>query len=91
MMLIKTRAPAHQVALSNMLLAADERASPSALTLALTVRTYERLGAQAIFLEDQVSPKRCGHLAGKRIVPVERMVTKVRAAALGVSEAGRSG
>jgi 2-methylisocitrate lyase-like PEP mutase family enzyme len=46
-----------------------------------TVRTYERLGAQAIFLEDQVSPKRCGHLAGKRIVSADRMVTKIRAAA----------
>jgi 2-methylisocitrate lyase-like PEP mutase family enzyme len=46
-----------------------------------TVRTYEGLGAQAIFLEDQVSPKRCGHLVGKRIVSADRMVTKIRAAA----------
>ena len=46
-----------------------------------TVRTYERLGAQAIFLEDQVSPKRCGHLAGKRIVSAAQMETKLRAAA----------
>jgi 2,3-dimethylmalate lyase len=52
-----------------------------AKNVAHTVRTYERLGAQAIFLEDQVSPKRCGHLAGKRIVSAERMVTKIRAAA----------
>ena len=36
-----------------------------AKNVAHTVRTYERLGAQAIFLEDQVSPKRCGHLAGQ--------------------------
>jgi len=52
-----------------------------AKNVAHTVRTYERLGVQAIFLEDQVSPKRCGHLAGKRIVSAERMVTKIRAAA----------
>jgi 2-methylisocitrate lyase-like PEP mutase family enzyme len=52
-----------------------------AKNVAHTVRTYERLGAQAIFLEDQVSPKRCGHLAGKRIVSPERMVIKIRAAA----------
>jgi 2,3-dimethylmalate lyase len=45
-----------------------------------TVRTYERLGVQAIFLEDQVSPKRCGHLAGKRIVPAPQMEAKIRAA-----------
>jgi 2,3-dimethylmalate lyase len=52
-----------------------------AKNVAHTVRTYERLGAQAIFLEDQVSPKRCGHLAGKRIVSAERMMTKIGAAA----------
>lgn len=49
--------------------------------IANTVRTYERLGVQAIFLEDQVSPKRCGHLAGKRIVSSASMETKIRAAA----------
>jgi len=46
-----------------------------------TVRTYERLGASAMFLEDQVMPKRCGHMAGKDVVPVEVMETKLRAAA----------
>ena len=51
-----------------------------AKNVANTVRTYERLGVQAIFLEDQVSPKRCGHLAGKRIVSAARMETKIRAA-----------
>jgi 2-methylisocitrate lyase-like PEP mutase family enzyme len=45
-----------------------------------TVRGYEALGAAAIFLEDQTSPKRCGHMAGKSVVPVEQMVAKVRAA-----------
>ena len=51
-----------------------------AKNVAHTIRTYERMGVQAVFMEDQVSPKRCGHLAGKRIVSAERMETKLRAA-----------
>lgn len=45
-----------------------------------TVQTYERMGAAALMLEDQTWPKRCGHLAGKSVVPVETMEAKVRAA-----------
>ena len=45
-----------------------------------TVHTYERMGAAALMLEDQTWPKRCGHLAGKNVVPVEVMEAKVRAA-----------
>lgn len=45
-----------------------------------TVRTYERLGAAALFLEDQVAPKRCGHFGGKDVVPTEVMEGKIRAA-----------
>ncbi|HWE46687.1 MAG TPA: isocitrate lyase/PEP mutase family protein [Caulobacteraceae bacterium] len=45
-----------------------------------TVRGYEALGASAIFIEDQTSPKRCGHMAGKSVVPMEAMVSKVKAA-----------
>lgn len=45
-----------------------------------TIRGYEALGASAIFIEDQTSPKRCGHMAGKSVVPLEDMVGKVRAA-----------
>jgi carboxyvinyl-carboxyphosphonate phosphorylmutase len=44
-----------------------------------TVRDYERAGVAGIHLEDQVMPKRCGHLSGKMLVPVEEMVAKVRA------------
>jgi 2-methylisocitrate lyase-like PEP mutase family enzyme len=44
------------------------------------VHTYERLGAQAIMFEDQVAPKRCGHIAGKDVIPVERMEANIRAA-----------
>src|SRR4051794_34662703 len=45
-----------------------------------TVRGYESMGVSAIFFEDQRAPKRCGHLAGKHVVPVEIIVSKVRAA-----------
>lgn len=45
------------------------------------VQSFERLGAQAVFFEDQVSPKRCGHIAGKVLVPVADMTAKIRAAA----------
>jgi 2-methylisocitrate lyase-like PEP mutase family enzyme len=46
-----------------------------------TVQTYERMGVAALLLEDQVAPKRCGHMAGKAVVPAERMARKLRAAA----------
>ena len=45
-----------------------------------TVQEYERAGVAAIHLEDQVMPKRCGHLEGKQLVPTAEMVEKVRAA-----------
>ncbi len=45
-----------------------------------TVHTYEDMGVGCMFLEDQVSPKRCGHLDGKQVVPIEDMEAKIRAA-----------
>jgi 2,3-dimethylmalate lyase len=45
-----------------------------------TVQGYERAGAAAIHLEDQLMPKRCGHLMGKQLVPTEEMVAKIKAA-----------
>lgn len=45
-----------------------------------TVHTLESLGAQALFFEDQVSPKRCGHIAGKSLVPAADMAARIRAA-----------
>jgi 2-methylisocitrate lyase-like PEP mutase family enzyme len=44
-----------------------------------TVQTYERMGASAVFLEDQAWPKRCGHMAGKKVVPAEAMEAKIKA------------
>ncbi|MBO3678244.1 oxaloacetate decarboxylase [Streptomyces sp. NEAU-YJ-81] len=45
-----------------------------------TIESYIRVGAAAVHLEDQVFPKRCGHLAGKAVIPTEDAVSKVRAA-----------
>lgn len=44
------------------------------------VRAYERAGLAGFFIEDQVFPKRCGHMAGKAVVPVEEMLGKLKAA-----------
>jgi len=52
----------------------------NALNVQHTVRTLERAGANAIQLEDQVSPKKCGHFAGKAVVSQAEMLGKVRAA-----------
>jgi methylisocitrate lyase len=51
-----------------------------ALGVERTVRLYEAAGAAALHLEDQLMPKRCGHLSGKQLVPAEAMAAKVRAA-----------
>jgi len=50
------------------------------LNVRRTVQAYERAGVAAVHIEDQVLPKRCGHLAGKQLVPVEEMEAKIRAA-----------
>lgn len=52
----------------------------NALNVQRTVRAFERAGADAIQLEDQVTPKRCGHLAGKALVGQAEMTGKIRAA-----------
>src|SRR5882724_29315 len=51
------------------------------LNVQRTVREYERAGVAAIHLEDQVFPKRCGHLAGKAVIPAKEFAEKIRAAA----------
>ena len=52
----------------------------NALNVQRTVRRFERAGANAIQLEDQTLPKRCGHLDGKTLVPAGEMTGKIRAA-----------
>src|SRR5436305_9814965 len=45
-----------------------------------TIREYERAGVAAIHIEDQVWPKKCGHMEGKQVIPKDEMVQKIRAA-----------
>ena len=52
----------------------------NALNVARTVRAYERAGVAAIQFEDQVFPKRCGHLAGKEVIGAAEFTSKLRAA-----------
>lgn len=52
----------------------------NALNVQRTVRTFEQAGASAIQFEDQVSPKRCGHMAGKDVISASEMVGKIKAA-----------
>ncbi|CAN7645479.1 MULTISPECIES: isocitrate lyase/PEP mutase family protein [unclassified Variovorax] len=52
----------------------------NALNVQHTVRTLERAGANAIQLEDQVSPKKCGHFEGKAVIAQGEMLGKVKAA-----------
>jgi 2-methylisocitrate lyase-like PEP mutase family enzyme len=52
----------------------------NALNVMRTVRRLERAGASAIQLEDQTTPKRCGHLDGKSVISAAEMVGKVKAA-----------
>jgi len=53
----------------------------NALNVVRTVQRFERAGANAIQLEDQNFPKRCGHLDGKVLIPADEMCGKIRAAA----------
>ena len=50
------------------------------LNVQYSVRGYEAAGAVAIQLEDQEFPKKCGHMLGRRVVPIEDMVDKIRVA-----------
>ncbi len=52
----------------------------NALNVQRAVRQLERAGAAAIQIEDQISPKKCGHFAGKEVVSASEMVGKIRAA-----------
>src|SRR5437868_11097454 len=67
---------------TDMLLLADaDTGYGNAVNVWHTVRAFERAGAAGIMLEDQVWPKRCGHMKGKEVISAEEMVQKIRAAA----------
>ena len=53
----------------------------NAINVIRTVREYIQTGVAAIHIEDQVIPKRCGHVAGRRVIPMDEAVGKYRAAA----------
>ena len=50
------------------------------LNVIRTVQEYEAAGVAAIHIEDQVAPKKCGHMEGKQVIPAAEMVEKLRAA-----------
>ncbi len=50
------------------------------LNVIRTVREYEKAGVAAIQLEDQVFPKRCGHMLGRKVIPMQEMIEKIKAA-----------
>lgn len=52
----------------------------NALNVRHTIRTLERAGASAVQLEDQKTPKRCGHFSGKEVVPLDEARSRIRAA-----------
>jgi 2-methylisocitrate lyase-like PEP mutase family enzyme len=52
----------------------------NAVNLVRTVREFERIGVAAIHIEDQITPKRCGHLDGKEVIPLAEMEMKLHAA-----------
>src|SRR5437588_11855630 len=52
----------------------------NAVNMVRTVKLLERAGADALQIEDQVFPKRCGHFSGKEVIPCAEMVAKVKAA-----------
>ncbi|MEM8990609.1 MAG: isocitrate lyase/phosphoenolpyruvate mutase family protein [Pseudomonadota bacterium] len=60
----------------------------NALNAQRTMRTYERAGAAALQIEDQVYPKRCGHLADKALIPTAEMAGKIAAMADARTNAG---
>jgi 2-methylisocitrate lyase-like PEP mutase family enzyme len=52
----------------------------NALSVRRTVQTYEAAGVAGLHIEDQVAPKRCGHLSGHQVIPLPEFAGKIRAA-----------
>ena len=62
------------------LLADADTGYGNALNVHFVTRAFEQAGLAAISIEDQVWPKRCGHLSGKAVIPAQEMADKVKAA-----------
>jgi 2-methylisocitrate lyase-like PEP mutase family enzyme len=62
------------------LLADGDTGFGNPVNMVRTVRLFERAGASGIQIEDQVFPKKCGHFAGKEVIPLPDMLAKIRAA-----------
>jgi 2-methylisocitrate lyase-like PEP mutase family enzyme len=76
------RASAALAAISSIPLSADgDTGYGNALNVYFTVQGFERAGLACLMIEDQVWPKRCGHMEGKRVISAEEGVEKIRAAA----------
>jgi 2-methylisocitrate lyase-like PEP mutase family enzyme len=66
---------------TDLLLRADaDTGYGNAMSVYFATRAFEKAGVAAVMFEDQVWPKRCGHMAGKSVIPADEMVQKVKAA-----------
>ena len=63
------------------LIADSDNGYGNAINVIRTVREYIQTGAAGIHIEDQIIPKRCGHVAGRQVIPLEEAAGKYRAAA----------
>ena len=71
----------HIGAVPNILVIADaDNVHGNVLNVMRTIQEMENAGAAGVVLEDQVMPKRCGHMAGKKVIPMEEHIQKIRAA-----------
>ncbi len=71
----------HICAVTNIPVISDaDNGHGNVLNVIRTIQEMENAGAAGVVLEDQVMPKRCGHMAGKKVIPMEEHVQKIRAA-----------
>jgi 2,3-dimethylmalate lyase len=66
-------------AIDTPVIADADNAYGNAINAIRTMRSFEEAGIAGLHIEDQVSPKKCGHLEGKQVVPLEEMVQKIKA------------
>ncbi len=76
-----SRAAALAAVVGNLPLIADaDTGYGNPINVRRTIHEYERAGVAGLHIEDQVWPKKCGHLEGKQVIPMDEMVQKIRAA-----------